>query len=240
MAFLLYTMADEKNIVPKNYKSLIGKRFKALTIIEFSHYANDYQTHWLCKCDCGVVKSMNLVNLKSDRVKSCGCLKTERIKKLMTTHNKSNHPLYTVWKGMKARCYNPKEKYYYNYGGRGVRVCDSWLNDFSAFYEWAINNGWQKGLELDKDINDTSGLLVYSPATCKFVTKLDNANKKRNNKIIEIDGVSKTVTEWALSLGVSRNMVNDRLKAGWDNKRAVFAPKTKEFKGNQFTTGINV
>ena len=92
-------------------------------------------------------------------------------------HGLSKDPLYSRWKTMKQRCYNPKCKSYKNYGGRGIQVCQEWKNDFLAFYNWAINNGYQKELEIDRKDNDGN----YTPENCRFVTRSKN-NKNRRKK----------------------------------------------------------
>jgi len=84
------------------------------------------------------------------------------------------HPLYQVWAGIKDRCYNTNCKTFNRYGGRGVVICEEWKNNFKKFYDWAINNGWEQGLEIDKDVKAKElGIppLLYSPEMCCFVTK---------------------------------------------------------------------
>lgn len=92
-------------------------------------------------------------------------------------HGLTGHPLYSVWNGMKRRCTNNKDQAYYNYGGRGISVCDEW-HGFLPFYNWAINNGWEKGLTIDRKENDGN----YEPDNCRFVTRLVQASNRRNPK----------------------------------------------------------
>ena len=94
-------------------------------------------------------------------------------------HNLRHHPLYDVWKSMKYRCHNPNNRVYKYYGGRGIAVCRGWLNNFKAFYDWAISNGYEKGLQLDRENNDSD----YKPSNCRFVTSAVNNQNKRNNKL---------------------------------------------------------
>ena len=89
-------------------------------------------------------------------------------------HGLTKHPLYCVWHNMKTRCYNPKRKAYKYYGGRGITVCDEWLFDFEAFYTWAINNGYKKGLQIDRENNDKN----YNPENCRFITPRENVRNR--------------------------------------------------------------
>lgn len=91
-------------------------------------------------------------------------------------HGLCDHPLYSVWMSMKARCRNPRNPSYVNYGARGIRVCDEWDEDFAAFFGWANNCGWTRGLHLDRI--DTNG--HYSPQNCRFVTQAENNRNRRN------------------------------------------------------------
>lgn len=103
------------------------------------------------------------------------------------THGLSKHPLYSVWAGMKRRCYNPNEPAFGKYGGVGITVCDEWKHDAKAFIDWALDNGWKKGLHLDKDIlckQQNIHPKVYAPHTCQFITQKQNLEDaiSRNNK----------------------------------------------------------
>ena len=132
-------------------------------------------------CECGVIKELDMACVNSGNTKSCGCLRKE-LRKVnpITKHNMSAHPLYSVWDGIKSRCYNKNHTGYSYYGGRGVEMCDEWRKDFKAFYEWAIDNGWRRGLQVDKDIKGTG--LMYSPNDCLIVTPKQNSARRRINQ----------------------------------------------------------
>jgi DNA-binding XRE family transcriptional regulator len=103
---------------------------------------------------------------------SCGCHKTKNVRHGYTS-NGVMHPLYAAWQSMKARCYNPHEKRYPHYGGRGIQICDEWHTP-EIFIAWGLNHGWQKGLQLDRINNDGH----YEPANCRFVTcTINNRNR---------------------------------------------------------------
>lgn len=154
----------------------IGKKFNRLTILSIVD-GNSQLRKVIAKCDCGIIKDFYLTHIMNNKSKSCGCLSKEIISKIKTIHGLTGHPLYSVWTDIKTRCYNKNRKQYKNYGGRGVTICNEWKNDFKCFFDWAIKNGWRKGLELDKDILGNG--LIYSPSNCCFVTKINNIKAKK-------------------------------------------------------------
>ena len=119
-------------------------------------------------------------------------------RKKKVVHGLSKHPLNSTWCGMKERCNNPNAENYLWYGGRGITVCSEWNQDFMNFYNWAINNGWQKGYELER-IDNTKG---YSPDNCTWITHKQQCRNRRSNKAVEINGVSKLMCEWEEELGL--------------------------------------
>ena len=164
------------------------------------------------KCKCGNEFIADIYKVKTFETNSCGCFHSEMTAESNSTHQLSKHPLYAIWKSMKARCYNKTVKQYKDYGGKGVTICIEWLSDFKSFYDWAITNGWQKGLQLDKDIKGTG--LVYSPENCLFVTPKENSNKRITNKLIFYNGETKTVSQWADYFSISVKNLYQRLSRG--------------------------
>jgi hypothetical protein len=181
---------------------LTGNRYGRLTVL---HYVEkkSFRPRWLCKCDCGNIKETYGFSLKSGDTQSCGCLAIERTKEVNTIHgdstNKGIHPLYRVWSNMLSRCSNPKVEFYANYGGRGIVVCKEWLN-YVPFKEWAMSNGYNSGLEIDR-INNNSN---YSPENCRWVTGSINSRNRRSkegstSKYIGV-GFDKYKNKWKASL----------------------------------------
>lgn len=125
----------------------------------------------------------------------------------MIKHGLSKHPLYTVWNGMKSRCYSITHKGYKNYGGRGITICDEWVMNFNSFYEWAIKNGWQKGLQVDRINND----LGYTPFNCRIVTKTENNNNRRTTIHITYNKKVKLLTEWAKELNLDYSNLRKKI-----------------------------
>ncbi len=131
-------------------------------------------------------------------------------------HGLSSHPLYIVWKSMKSRCYCKTNIAWEIYGGNGVSVCPEWKDDFIAFYNWAINNGWKKGLEIDKDIkykekHGTVTGIIYSPEYCCFVTSEENNNNRSVTIFLNYNGENKSLSEWSKFLNLELKLLYDRI-----------------------------
>lgn len=156
---------------------LTGKRFGRLLVVGFSGRNKQRNAYWLCLCDCGNKRRVLDTSLHGGQ-RSCGCLAIEvtrrRNKERFTTHGLSGHRLYWIRRGMLRRCYDKKFSSYIRYGGRGIVVCDEWRNSFESFYSWSIKNGWNDGLQLDRENNNGP----YSPDNCRFVTTIVNCQNK--------------------------------------------------------------
>ena len=165
------------------------------------------------KCVCGCVFETILAHIRAGKTVSCGCYNKARAR---GTHNLSRTNIYYVWMNMRCRCRNRKNAEYKNYGGRGISVCEEWQNDFMSFYNWAITNGYKKGLTIDRVDNDGN----YEPSNCRFVTNKKNNRNKRTTKL-NWDTVNEirnarlllgdltSYAEMARAYGVTRQTIND-------------------------------
>lgn len=209
--------------------SIIGDRYNNLTIIEDLGVINKCRKV-IAKCDCGQSKEFYLSHLRRNHTKSCGCLRENNGQEL-ETHGLSRHPLNSIWASMRARCNNPKSDKYPDYGGVGVRVCPEW-DEFKAFFDWCVANGWKKGLQIDKDtIPRRLGVpaLLYSPEMCCIISCRDNQNAKKNNKLIEYNGKVQTISQWTSELGFPRHILYRRLKKGWSIEKSFTTPVLKQY-----------
>lgn len=168
----------------KEKLNLVGNRYGRLLVVSAAE--NDGRwTQWLCKCDCGKQVIVKTLNLRSGDTQSCGCLFNEVLHARITTHGLKNTRLYRIWCDMKSRCSNKSLSCYKYYGGKGISVCDEWQNSFQTFYNWAISNGYQDDLSIDRiDVNGN-----YNPSNCRWATIKEQANNKSNSRRLNNAGI---------------------------------------------------
>lgn len=190
-----------------------------------------------CKCECGNNVRCRATDLVQGRQKSCGCLKAENASKRMSQYNKqfehghTDTRLYKIWAGMKTRCTNPNQQSYKDYGGRGITVCEEWLSNFLSFYNWAIENGYQDGLTLERIDNNGN----YCPTNCTWITMKEQSWNRRNSikQDITAFGETKAAHEWEQDerCVVKLNTLLYRIGAGWNSETAI--TKSSERKINR-------
>ena len=150
--------------MPK-FIDLQGRRFGRLIVLyrDMTGHSNDRHTYWVCRCDCGRLKTVRSDGLRSGLVVSCGCYHAEVSSKIGSyinlKHGMSNSRLYKIWVGIKSRCYNKNVPAYKDYGGRGIFVCQSWAENFGEFEKWSFEHGYSDDLEVDRIDNNGP----YSP-----------------------------------------------------------------------------
>ena len=203
--------------------SLEGKKFGRLSVIKYSRIKNS-DTMWECKCDCGKTKEIAGTMMKDGSIKSCGCFKREHLGKSVYKHGMRDDPFYKIWCTMRYRCSNKKQKGYKNYGGRGIRVCDSWrvfLNFKKDMYEKYlihIKKHGNKNTTIDRMENNGN----YCKNNCKWSTRIEQNSNTRRNTIIEFDNKKLTMSEWARRIGVDRSTIYYRVfTAKWPLEKAL-------------------
>lgn len=190
---------------------LTNKRFGKLVALRTVGNNNHGSKLWLCKCDCGKMSVVVSTQLTCGITKSCGCLSSEKAIKRNLKHGKSKTRLYTIYSGMKQRCYYPKDRCYKNYGAKGITICEEW-KDFENFYDWAVKNGYSEGLSIDR-IDNSRG---YSPDNCRWVSSIVQACNKQNNHLITWKGETHTLSQWSRITGIESSLIRYRLKRGMD------------------------
>lgn len=203
-------------------ENLIGKKFGRWTVIDYAPpdiYSGKRHLRWLCRCDCGTVRSVKAQSLKRGASKSCGCYHSELMEtvgKVNKTHGMSETRLYRIYKHMRTRCYNPNDIRYSNYGGKGVTICDEW-SKFEPFAEWALSHGYDDALSIDRiDVNGD-----YSPENCRWVSNREQANNRTSNKNYTFNGETHNIAEWADIYSMNYKKLYKRLHVGWDIERAL-------------------
>ena len=182
-------------------KDIAGQRFGKLTAIRIVGQDKYSRNVWECLCDCGKYTEVMIGNLTSGNVQSCGCGHDGH-----PTHRETNTRLFNIWEGMKGRCYCTTNDAYENYGGRGIVICDEWKENFIAFKEWAIANGYTEELTIErKDVNEN-----YCPENCCWTTKGEQANNKRNT--IRISG--KTLKDIVQITGMKYSRLYEHYRKG--------------------------
>lgn len=189
---------------------LTGQKFGLFTVIGLKD-TDTRKTYWVCQCECGNIKEVRSDGLLSGASKSCGCLKKKQDRINLSknhSHKMSGTRIYKEWQGMKGRCYNPHDPRYDRWGGRGIAVCEEWRNSFEAFYKWAMDNGYQDDLTIDRIDNDGD----YEPDNCRWATQSEQSRNRSSNINIKIGNSTRVLTEWCEIFQVDYGTVNARYK----------------------------
>lgn len=229
------TTGDTRSCGCLYYKDLTGQTFGRLTVLS-KISSSTKGSEYLCQCTCGNQKVVKRSCLVTGGTKSCGCLGHEVhsiiAKENFITHgfsrDKKYKKLYHTWSAMIHRCYNASNKRYNNYGNRGIGVCDEWMNDFLAFYNWAMANGYQEGLSIErKDVNGN-----YEPNNCTWIPLGEQALNRSNTLTLTIGGVTHSIPEWAKLYGIKSGTIRQRLDRGYEGED-LFSPFDRRFKNSK-------
>jgi hypothetical protein len=173
---------------------MVGMRFGALTVLsEIKERDKNNFILYLCRCDCGNQKAILGSSMRDGRTQSCGCLHSLAV----TKHGMDGTPIYRTWIGMKTRCLNPKSPIYHQYGGRGISICQRWLENFDNFLADMGNR--PDGMSIDRIDVDGN----YEPSNCRWATPVEQANNRRNNKIFNLNGKPYTAAQYSKEFNIS-------------------------------------
>lgn len=190
----------------KTLNDLTGKTFGSWKVIKRAknRSKSDHHAYWLCKCECGRISTVRGSALVTGQSISCGCSRG--------THNMTNTRLFNIWQNIRGRTKNPNNQDYKDYGGRGIKICPEWDNDFMNFYNWAIENDYSDNLSIDRiDVNGN-----YEPSNCRWATPIQQGRNKRNNLLITYKNETHCLSEWEEILGIDRRTLSNRFKRGVD------------------------
>lgn len=199
----------------------IGGIFGNLTVLERT---SESRAYFLCQCACGNQKKIRRDHLRNGKIISCGCVRTAGssarahvMHAANTTHGKSRTKLHGVWFGIKQRCTNPKSTAFKYYGGKGISICERWL-DFSNFF--ADLGEPEIGMTLDR-INSNGN---YEPSNCRWATRKEQMLNTSRNHYLTHNGETMTISQWAEKTGISQKNIGNRIKKGWPIPEALETP----------------
>lgn len=197
-------------------KNLTGKTFERWKVLGFHEIKNGHSL-WNVRCKCGTTKVVSGASLSHGDSRSCGCLQREKAAKTgreSAIHGMTNTPEFNAWLRMKAVCYNKNNLDYADYGGRKIRVCRRWLTSFLHFLDDMGQRPSRKHSVGRKNNNGN-----YSPENCRWETRLEQANNKRNNVKVSWNGEHLSVAQWSRKTGINEHTIRSRIKAGWTPER---------------------
>lgn len=199
---------------------LTGRRFGRLVVIARATKPGEGHVRWRCICDCGTLCTAAGRDLRWDDTKSCGCWYVDTRRTGARTHGRARTSIYATWQAMKDRCTNPNNDFYDDYGGRGIRVCDRWLQSFEAFLEDVGERPSPKH-QLDR-FPDNDG--NYEPGNVRWATGSDNCRNRRSSVFLEFGGRRLSLSDWADIIGMPRKALQQRVRTGWSAARALTEP----------------
>lgn len=207
-----------KEITAKlHYRDLTGMKFGEWTVLSKIGSNKHQHIKWKCRCSCGSIGEILTSQLISGQSKCCRECAYKIVGEKNRKHGMSQDRIYKIYSGMKNRCYDENTECFDKYGGRGITICPEWLNDFQAFYDWSMSHGYSDDLTIDR-INVYGN---YEPNNCRWATNKEQANNKRTNVFIVVDGVKMTMAQAAEKYGVKYETLRSRIKSGYSPDIAV-------------------
>jgi hypothetical protein len=187
---------------------ITGKRFGRWTVLELA--VGGHSVKWLCRCDCGSIKEIHTQSLRNGGTKSCGCYLKDRMKEIKTTHGHSNikNGAYNSWLSMRRRCLDTSDKLYPYYGGRGIKVCERWIESFENF----LDDMGERPPKLTLERKDCNG--NYEPNNCHWATRKIQSRNKRSTKLTLGDAVEIVKLR---KMGLTYKAIGDQYNVGLDH-----------------------
>lgn len=195
---------------------LAGKIVGSLTVLKEVGKNRFGEYMWECLCVCGSTSIMRGTVLKRHRVKFCAKCRNANNRKASSSHGLSKTRIYSIWCGVKKRCYNPSEEAYKNYGGRGIIMCKRW-QIFENFYQ-DMYPTYMDDLTLDR-INNNGN---YTPRNCRWATHKQQAKNTRKSVFLTLEGTEKNVIDWAELSDTKPAIILSRIRRGWEIQDAIF------------------
>ena len=220
-------------------EDLTGKRYGKLLVKKYAGYEFNNRGRcihlWECVCDCGTIKVLPGRALREGKTNTCGCSR-QGLKNSSVKHNYTGTPIYQKWRGMKNRCYNSKNNSYKNYGGRGIKMCEEWKNDFMAFRTWAYANGYDetKGRDCTIDRIDVNG--NYEPSNCRFISLYEQADNTTKTRRYDVYGEMITKREASRKYNITYKLLCSRISRGMTLKDAIELGKVGQYHHKLFAT----
>ena len=203
-------------------KIKIGDKFSKLTVIGFVGVNKKKKRVWLCRCECGKEIQVHTGKLTSGHTKTCGCTRIQNIVNAIkisnTKHGMKGTKEYVAWSEMKQRCTNPNAQQYKNYGARGIKVCDRWLNSFENFY--ADMGKAPEGFSIDRiDVNGD-----YCPENCRWADYETQQYNRRDTVKITFNGITENLLYWSKRTGISTRNLYERFRRKWSAEKILTTP----------------
>jgi len=194
----------------KNRLNITGEIYGELTVIE--SISKHGKTKLRCQCSCGTTTLVSIGHLRNGHTTSCGCKRGEK-------HGMSNTSLYTCYRTQMERCHNPNNRNHKNYGGRGITMHKPWRDSFIEYEKYVTRELGEKPKDYTMDRIDNNG--NYEPGNIQWATMKQQCNNKRNTTMIEFNGITKPISEWAEQFNINYSTLRSRLRSNWNIEQAL-------------------
>ena len=212
--------------MPNKYASMVGLTVGNWQILKYEGYVQSRKcSTFYCRCTCGAECSVRCYNIATGRSKSCmQCARHTSKPNRYKGTGEGNTRLHRCWDSMKSRCNTPTNYHYKWYGARGIKVCKEWNDSFQNFKAWALENGYQEDLLLDRIDNDGD----YTPENCRWATMAEQCRNRRTNVNLTYNGKTMCLCDWSKETGIAESTISNRINHGWSIEKALTTPVRKQ------------